>query len=386
LTANYISHNYLSKSEENSLIQSFNIVFMLQNSELVQTITKDAIELLKDLIQTESFSKQEDDTAGILEEFFRERNIPFRRKKNNIWAKNKHFDASKPTVLLNSHHDTVKPNPSWTLNPLNPLVKEGKLYGLGSNDAGGCLVSLIATFCYYYHRNDLKYNVVMAVSAEEEISGRDGLEILVPEMPEIEFAIVGEPTQMHLAVAEKGLLVLDCIAHGKSGHAARDEGENALYKAIKDIAWFQDYKFPKVSENLGPIKMSVTMINAGTQHNVVPDTCKFTVDIRVTEQYTLEEITDVVKKNIESEVVPRSIRLRPSSIPKEHPIVQAGISMGRNTYGSPTTSDQALLDCPSLKMGPGDSARSHTADEFIYLDEIEEGIKLYITMLGKVII
>ena len=359
---------------------------MLQNSELVQTITKDAIELLKDLIQTESFSKQEDDTAAILEEFFRERNIPFRRKKNNIWAKNKHFDASKPTVLLNSHHDTVKPNPSWTLNPLNPLVKEGKLYGLGSNDAGGCLVSLIATFCYYYHRNDLKYNVVMAVSAEEEISGRDGLEILVPEMPEIEFAIVGEPTQMHLAVAEKGLLVLDCIAHGKSGHAARDEGENALYKAMKDIAWFQDYKFPKVSENLGPIKMSVTMINAGSQHNVVPDTCKFTVDIRVTEQYTLEEITDIVKKNIESEVVPRSIRLRPSSIPKEHPIVQAGISMGRNTYGSPTTSDQALLDCPSLKMGPGDSARSHTADEFIYLDEIEEGIKLYITMLGKVII
>lgn len=359
---------------------------MLQNSELVQTITKDAIELLKDLIQTESFSKQEDDTAAILEEFFRERNIPFRRKKNNIWAKNKYFDALKPTVLLNSHHDTVKPNPSWTLNPFNALVKEGKLYGLGSNDAGGCLVSLIATFCYYYHRNDLKYNVVMAISAEEEISGRDGLEILVPEMPEIEFAIVGEPTQMHLAVAEKGLLVLDCIAHGKSGHAARDEGENALYKAVKDIIWFQNYKFPKVSENLGPIKMSITMINAGTQHNVVPDTCKFTVDIRVTEQYTLEEITDVVKKNIESEVVPRSIRLRPSSIPKEHPIVQAGISMGRNTYGSPTTSDQALLDCPSLKMGPGDSARSHTADEFIYLDEIEEGIKIYITMLSKVII
>ena len=359
---------------------------MLQNSDLVQTITKDAIELLKDLIQTESFSKQEDDTAAILEEFFRERNIPFRRKKNNIWAKNKHFDASKPTVLLNSHHDTVRPNPSWTLNPLNALVKDGKLFGLGSNDAGGCLVSLIATFCYFYYRNDLKYNIVMGISAEEEISGRDGLEILVPEMPEIAFAIVGEPTQMHLAVAEKGLLVLDCIAHGKSGHAARDEGENALYKAIKDIAWFQTYKFPKVSDNLGPIKMSVTMINAGSQHNVVPDTCKFTVDIRVTEQYTLEEITEVVKQNIESEVVPRSIRLRPSSIPHEHPIVQAGISMGRNTYGSPTTSDQALLDCPSLKMGPGDSARSHTADEYIYLEEIEEGVRLYITMLEKVVL
>jgi acetylornithine deacetylase len=359
---------------------------MLQNSDLVNTLTKDAIELLKDLIQTESFSKQEDETANIIEEFFRERNIPYRRKKNNIWAKNKNFDASKPTVLLNSHHDTVKPNPSWTLNPLNPLVKDGKLFGLGSNDAGGCLVSLIATFCYFYYRNDLKYNIIMAATAEEEISGREGLEMVVPDLPEIEFAIVGEPTEMHLAVAEKGLLVLDCIAHGKSGHAARDEGENALYKAVKDIAWFQSYKFPKVSENLGPIKMSVTMINAGSQHNVVPDTCKFTVDIRVTEQYTLEEITDVVKQNIESEVVPRSIRLRPSSIPKEHPIVQAGISMGRNTYGSPTTSDQALLDCPSLKMGPGDSARSHTADEYVYLSEVEEGIQLYITMLEKVII
>ena len=359
---------------------------MLQNSDLVNTLTKDAIELLKDLIQTESFSKQEDETANIIEEFFRERNIPYRRKKNNIWAKNKNFDASKPTVLLNSHHDTVKPNPSWTLNPLNPLVKDGKLFGLGSNDAGGCLVSLIATFCFFYYRNDLKYNIIMAATAEEEISGREGLEMVVPDLPEIEFAIVGEPTEMHLAVAEKGLLVLDCIAHGKSGHAARDEGENALYKAVNDIAWFQSYKFPKISENLGPIKMSVTMINAGSQHNVVPDTCKFTVDIRVTEQYTLEEITDVVKQNIESEVVPRSIRLRPSSIPKEHPIVQAGISMGRNTYGSPTTSDQALLDCPSLKMGPGDSARSHTADEYVYLSEVEEGSQLYITMLDKVII
>ena len=359
---------------------------MIQNSDLVATLTKDAIELLKDLIQTESFSKQEDETAGLIEEFFRERNIPYRRKKNNIWVKNKYFDASKPTVLLNSHHDTVKPNPSWTLNPLNPLIEDGKLFGLGSNDAGGCLVSLIATFCYFYYRNDLKYNIVMAATAEEEISGREGLEMVVPDLPEIEFAIVGEPTQMHLAVAEKGLLVLDCIAHGKSGHAARDEGENALYKAMKDIAWFQSYKFSKVSENLGPIKMSVTMINAGSQHNVVPDTCKFTVDIRVTEQYTLEEITDVVKKNIESEVVPRSIRLRPSSIPKEHPIVQAGISMGRNTYGSPTTSDQALLDCPSLKMGPGDSARSHTADEYVYLNEVEEGVQLYIKMLEKVIL
>ncbi len=359
---------------------------MIQNSNLVETLTNDAIELLKDLIQTESFSKQEDETAAIIEEFFRERNIPYRRKKNNIWARNKYFDASKPTVLLNSHHDTVKPNPSWTLNPLNPLLKDGKLYGLGSNDAGGCLVSLIATFCYFYYRNDLSYNVIIAATAEEEISGREGLEMVAPELPEISFAIVGEPTQMHLAVAEKGLLVLDCTAHGKSGHAARNEGENAIYKAIQDINWFQTYEFPKVSENLGPIKMTVTIIGAGTQHNVVPDTCKFTVDIRVTEQYTLEEIIETVRKNISSEVIPRSIRLKPSSIPMEHPIVQAGISMGRDTYGSPTTSDQALLDCPSLKMGPGDSARSHTADEYIYIDEIVEGVQLYIKMLEKVIL
>lgn len=359
---------------------------MIQNSNLVETLTNDAIELLKDLIQTESFSKQEDETAAIIEEFFRARNIPYRRKKNNIWARNKYFDASKPTVLLNSHHDTVKPNPSWTLNPFNPLLKDGKLYGLGSNDAGGCLVSLIATFCYFYYRDDLTYNVVIAATAEEEISGREGLEMVAPELPEISFAIVGEPTQMHLAVAEKGLLVLDCIAHGKSGHAARNEGENAIYKAIQDINWFQTHQFPKVSENLGPIKMTVTIIGAGTQHNVVPDTCKFTVDIRVTEQYTLEEIIETVRKNIGSEVIPRSIRLKPSSIPMEHPIVQAGISMGRTTYGSPTTSDQALLDCPSLKMGPGDSARSHTADEYIYLEEIVEGIQLYIQMLEKVIL
>jgi acetylornithine deacetylase len=357
---------------------------MLQNSELIETLNKDAINLLKSLIQTESFSKQEENTASILEDFFHKREVAFHRKKNNIWARNKYFDASKPTILLNSHHDTVKPNSSWTHNPLQAFVSEGKLYGLGSNDAGGCLVALIATFCYFYHRNDLRHNIVLAASAEEEISGHDGLEIILPDMPEIEFAIVGEPTQMHLAIAEKGLLVLDCIAHGKSGHAARNEGENAIYKALKDIAWIQSYKFPKISENLGPIKMSVTMINAGSQHNVVPDTCKFTVDIRVTEQYTLEEITELIKKNITSEVVPRSIRLRPSSIPKNHPIVQAGILMGRDTYGSPTTSDQALIDCPSLKMGPGDSARSHTANEYVCLNEIEEGIKLYIAMLEKI--
>lgn len=307
-------------------------------------------------------------------------------KKNNIWAYNRYFDASKPTVLLNSHHDTVKPNPSWTLNPYEPLEKDGKLFGLGSNDAGGSLCSLIVTFCHFYDNPHLTYNVVMAATAEEEISGREGLELIVPDLPPIEFAIVGEPTEMHLAVAEKGLLVLDCIAHGKSGHAAREEGENAIYKAIDDIQWIRSYQYPKVSPTLGPIKMSVTIVNAGTQHNVVPDSCKFTIDVRVTDQYTLEEIIDIINQNIKSEIAARSVRLRPSSIPMEHPIVQAGVRLGRNTYGSPTTSDQALIDCPSLKMGPGHSGRSHTADEFIYLHEIEEGVAQYIKMLEDVIL
>jgi acetylornithine deacetylase len=354
-------------------------------SEAIKSLSEGAIDLLRKLIATPSFSREEEGTALLIEEFLKEKGIPFQRKKNNLWAYNQHFDASKPTVLLNSHHDTVKPNKSWTLDPFEPVEADGKLFGLGSNDAGGCLVSLIATFCYFYPRTDLNYNFVLATTAEEEISGKEGLEIVVPELPEIEFAIVGEPTQMHLAVAEKGLLVLDCIARGKSGHAAREEGDNAIYKALRDIQWITNYKFPKESPTLGPIKMSVTIINAGTQHNVVPDVCTFTIDVRVTEQYTLEEIIETIRENCESEVVPRSIRLRPSSIPVEHPIVQAGVSLGRTTYGSPTTSDQALLECSSLKMGPGHSERSHAADEFIYLHEIGEGIVQYINMLEEVV-
>jgi acetylornithine deacetylase len=354
-------------------------------TDYLKTLAEEATELLKILISTPSYSREEENTALHIQAFLEKRGIPFQRKKNNIWALNRHFDPSLPTLLLNSHHDTVKPNKSWTLDPFEPLVHGGKLYGLGSNDAGGCLVSLIATFCHFYPRAGMAYNIALAATAEEEISGKEGLEIVVPELPPIAFAIVGEPTQMHLAVAEKGLLVLDCTARGKSGHAAREEGDSALYKAIKDIEWIRNYRFPKVSPTLGPIKMSVTIIQAGTQHNVVPDTCTFTIDVRVTEQYTLEEIIGVIQNNIQSEVGARSIRLRPSSIPVEHPIVQAGISLGRNTYGSPTTSDQALLDCPSLKMGPGHSERSHTADEYIHLHEIEEGIGQYITMLEAVV-
>ncbi|MBC8156256.1 MAG: M20/M25/M40 family metallo-hydrolase, partial [Bacteroidetes bacterium] len=260
-----------------------------------QLLQQDALSLLKQLIATPSFSREESQTADLIHAFLTERGIPAQRKKNNVWAQNRHFDPAKPTLLLNSHHDTVKPNPSWTLDPFAPLERDGKLYGLGSNDAGGCLVSLIATFCHFYERSALAYNLVLVASAEEEISGRDGLELVLGELPPIHLAVVGEPTQMQLAIAEKGLLVLDCIAHGRSGHAARDEGENAIYKALRDIQWLTTYQFPKISPVLGPVKLSVTIINAGTQHNVVPDTCTFTVDVRVTEQYTLEEIVAIIR-------------------------------------------------------------------------------------------
>ena len=348
-------------------------------------LTEEALALLKKIISVRSFSREEAGTATLIESFFEHKKIPFKRKKNNVWAFNRYFDDRKPTILLNSHHDTVKPNTSWTLNPFEPVVRDGKLFGLGSNDAGGCLVSLLAAFAWFFERDDLSYNLVMVASAEEEISGKEGIEIVVPELPEIDFAIVGEPTEMNLAVAEKGLLVLDCTAYGKSGHAAREEGENAIYKALDDIRWVREYSFSKISPTLGPVKMSATVINAGTQHNVIPDTCTFTLDIRVTDQYSLEEIVETLKQNLKSHINPRSIRLKPSSIPMEHPIVKAGLSLGRTTYGSPTTSDQALLSCPSLKMGPGHSQRSHTADEFLFVKELEEGIAQYIAMLTKVI-
>ncbi|HEY4652219.1 MAG TPA: M20 family metallo-hydrolase [Pontibacter sp.] len=344
----------------------------------------EALELLKELISIPSFSREEDKTAAAIYNFLERYGIKAERQGNNVWAFNQHYNPELPTILLNSHHDTVKPNAGYTIDPFSPTIKEGKLYGLGSNDAGGCLVSLIATFLYFYPKRNLKYNVVLAATAEEEISGTNGLESILPELGEIGFAIVGEPTQMHLAVAEKGLLVLDCVAHGKAGHAAREEGVNAIYEALADIEWFRNYRFEKVSETLGPIKMSVTVVQAGSQHNVVPDTCKFTVDVRVTDAYSLEEVLATVKQYVKATVTPRSVRLQPSGIPLTHPIVQAGIKLGRNTYGSPTTSDQALLRVPSVKLGPGDSARSHTADEYIELRELEEGIELYINMLSLI--
>ncbi|GGK59212.1 M20 family metallo-hydrolase [Rufibacter glacialis] len=352
---------------------------------MANTLYQDALSLLQQLISIQSFSREEAGTAEAVAQFLQARGVEIHRRENNVWAFNKYYNPALPTVLLNSHHDTVKPHPSWRFDPFTPTVQDGKLFGLGSNDAGGCLVSLIATFLHFYDRQDLKYNLVLAATAEEEISGRNGIELVYPELGDLEFAIVGEPTQMHLAVAEKGLMVLDCVARGQGGHAAREEGINAIYQALPDIEWFRTYRFPKESSFLGPVKMSVTIIQAGSQHNVVPDQCTFTVDVRMTDAYQPEEVLSIIREHVKSEVTPRSTRLRPSSIDREHPIVQSGVKLGRNLYGSPTTSDQALLNIPSLKMGPGDSARSHTADEFIYLSELEEGIALYIQLLTPVI-
>lgn len=357
----------------------------LQDKQKIEQLTNDSIELLKQLIAIPSFSKEENLTADLLQRFLKSKGVTPFRMLNNVWARNKHYVSGKPIILLNSHHDTVKPNSGYTKNPFEAIVEDGKLFGLGSNDAGGCLVSLLAVFMYYYDKENLPYNIVYAASAEEEISGLNGIELILPELENVEFAIVGEPTQMHLAVSEKGLIVLDCTAHGKSGHAAREEGENAIYKALTDINWFITYKFPKVSETLGPIKMSVTVIHAGSQHNVVPDKCDFVVDVRVTDAYKNQEIFEIIKQHVTCDVKPRSLRLTPSSISLDHPIVKAGLRLGRETYGSPTTSDQALMNFPSLKLGPGFSGRSHTADEFIYLDEIKEGVQLYITMFDEVL-
>ena len=344
-----------------------------------------AYELLKTLISIPSFSKSEDKTADCIEKFFATYNIPTNREMNNIWAFNQFYDASKPTILLNSHHDTVKPNASYTLNPFEAIEKDGKLYGLGSNDAGGCLVSLIATFLYFYNQENLKYNLVLAATAEEEISGFNGIESIFKKLGPIDFAIVGEPTEMNLAIAEKGLLVLDCVAKGTSSHAAHPNHDNAILNALDDIQWFNTYKFDKVSDLLGEVKMTVTIINSGSQHNVVPDSCQFTVDVRTTEMYSNTEIFDIIQQNIRSKVTPRSLRLNSSSIPLSHPFVQAGLKMGRTYYGSPTSSDQAVIPCPSLKMGPGLSTRSHSSDEFIYVEEIKEAIRIYNSVLTQIL-
>ena len=346
----------------------------------------EAVGLLKQLISTPSFSKEENDTAEIICAFFKKHDVPFARVGNNIYAKNKQYDVNKPSILLNSHHDTVLPNKGYTINPFTPVEKEGKLFGLGSNDAGGCLVSLMATFLHFYNQADTSHNVVFAASAEEEISGVNGIELVLPFLGNIDFGIVGEPTKLEMAVAERGLMVIDCLAIGRAGHAARNEGENALYKAVDDINWIRNYKFDKISDLLGNSKLTVTVIDTDNkQHNVVPAQCKFVIDVRVNELYTFDEILDALKTNLKSQFKPRTTRMKSTAIALDHPLVLAGIQLGKSYYGSPTTSDKALMPFPTLKMGPGDSARSHTADEFIYLDEIKNGIETYIKMVEQIL-
>ena len=352
----------------------------------VHILQSNAVDLLKKLIVTPSFSKEEDKTAAIIEQFLQSQKVSTEKFLNNIWAKNKFFDATKPTILLNSHHDTVKPNKGYTVDPFSAEVREHKLFGLGSNDAGGALVSLIAAFLFFYEKQNLKFNLIISATAEEEISGKNGIEILLPQLGNIHSGIVGEPTQMQMAIAERGLLVIDCIAEGKAGHAAREEGDNAIYKALKDIEWFKSFQFPNISEVLGGVKMCVTSIETDNKaHNIVPSQCSFVADIRVNELYTFEKILDIIQQHVTCKVIPRSTRLRSTSIALDHPIVKAGLALGRKYYGSPTTSDKALMPFPTLKIGPGFSGRSHTADEFIYLDEINEGIVMYISLLQQIL-
>jgi len=352
---------------------------------MIKELKSQALALLVNLIETPSFSGQEKETADLIETFLKKKGIDIVRENNNIWALNKYFDPAKPSILLNSHHDTVRPNKGYTRDPHKAEIESGKLFGLGSNDAGGALVSLISAFVHLYHRESMKYNLILLASAEEENSGDLGIRSVIPELPEIDFAIVGEPTEMNLAIAEKGLLVLDCYARGTAGHAAHVRDDYAIYKAVKAIQWFESYTFELISDTLDDTKMTVTQIEAGNQHNVVPSVCHFVVDVRVNDHYSNEEVLKIVKDNVEVEVVERSLRLNSSFISRDHEIVMAGVKLGRKLYGSPTLSDQANLSCPSLKLGPGDSLRSHTADEFIFVSEVEEAIDLYVKLLEQIL-
>ena len=347
----------------------------------IPTLTSEAVGLLKSLISIPSVSRDEARAADCLQQYIEQQGMQTGRKGNNVWCLGPGFDLKRPTLLLNSHIDTVKPVQGWRKDPFTPrLEPNGKLYGLGSNDAGASVVSLLQAFLTL-SRTTQKYNLIYLASCEEEVSGREGIESVLPQLPPVNFALVGEPTEMQPAIAEKGLMVLDVTATGRSGHAARDEGDNAIYKVLEDIAWFRDYRFERVSPLLGPVKMSVTMVNAGTQHNVVPDRCTFVVDIRSNECYTNEELFEEIKKHIHCQPQARSFRLGSSHVPPEHPLVRRAVALGRTPFGSPTLSDQALMPFPSMKMGPGKSSRSHTADEFIFVREIEEAIGLYLELL-----
>ena len=349
-------------------------------SELIKQLSNEAVALLIRLIKTPSYSREEADTATLIQEFLTAHGVAAKRQNNNIWAYSQHFDVSKPTILLNSHYDTVKPGAGWTADPFGAVLNGDKLTGLGSNDAGASAVSLLAAFLYFQDKPQA-FNLICAITAEEEISGANGIRSVLPEFGKIDLGIVGEPTGMNLAIAEKGLIVLDCVAHGKTGHAAREEGENALYKALNDIQWLRGFQFPRVSPLLGPVKMTVTQISAGTQHNVVPDRCQFVIDVRTNEFYQNQEIIDFLQGKLQSEIVPRSTHLNSSRISESHPLIRKGLAMGKTMYGSPTLSDQSMMSFATLKLGPGESARSHTPDEFILVSEIRAGIRDYIELL-----
>ena len=340
----------------------------------------DAVELLKKLIATPSVSRNEKDAADIMEQTIRSYGFEPQREANNLWIIDPHYDESRPTLLLNAHIDTVKPVASWSRDPFSPDVEDGVLYGLGSNDCGGGLCSLLQIFRILTEKPQ-HYNLIYLASAEEEVSGKDGITRALPQLPHIDLAIVGEPTGMNPAVAEKGLMVLDVIAHGKSGHAARNEGVNAIYEALDDMRWIRDYKFEKVSEFLGPTKMTLTVVNAGTQHNVIPDKCTMLVDIRTNEFYDNEEVYEFIRQHLKSEVKAHSFRLKSSRIDPEHPLIKKCVAMGMKPFGSPTLSDQALMHFPSFKLGPGESSRSHSANEFIRISEISDAIAKYETLL-----
>jgi acetylornithine deacetylase len=341
---------------------------------------REAVTLLAQLIETPSFSKEERATSEIIEDYLLGHDIEVERSGNNIWAFAAPYDRNKPTIWLNSHHDTVKPNAGYSLDPFFPLVEDMKLFGLGSNDAGASLVCLLSAFVYCCEM-DLPFNLIVIASAEEEISGANGIASIIDQLPPCDLAIVGEPTLMAVAVAEKGLMVIDAKTLGKAGHAAREEGINAIYTALNDLNKISEFEFAKISEFLGKSKVSATVIHAGQQHNVVPDVCEFVLDVRVTDAYSLEEALEELKSQLAAELTPRSLRLQSSFLPKSHFGWELIGNLGLKTYGSPTLSDQALIPFPSIKMGPGDSARSHTADEFIYLNEIQEGISGYIALL-----
>ena len=350
----------------------------------MQSYHQKALKLLADLIRIPSFSKQEEKTAEVIYDFLNSSGVGnIHRKKNNVWVCNERFIEGKPTILINSHHDTVRPNSGYTNNPYEPIIEDGKLYGLGSNDAGGSLVALIATFQYFY-RKDLPFNLVLAATAEEENSGRDGIEMILEDMGHLDYGIIGEPTEMAMAVAEKGLMVLDCYTEGQAGHAARDIGKNAIYEALDIIKTIKNFKFKKESDLLGPVKLSVTQISAGSQHNVIPDRCHFVIDVRTTDAYTNNDVLEIIRNHFDIEINPRSTRLNPSFMSDESPIIQAANNLGIKKFGSPTTSDQAVIPIPTVKMGPGKSERSHTPNEFIFVNEISSGIDRYIGLLEQI--